>query len=236
MKRIVNSYMVSRYIANKMNPGIPSDSVFYIKLLKFTIVLEQWPYRMAWMLLVVENLQQELDIKNRTRAHTSKARRSSIEIGESLTSLFKKILGNSGLSGIEEEDHTKYLDLSLIDIYDHLVQVLMHSSDDSAIQLQRDGDPQVFEQILLDDDEDSYFLMLKDIGLTGKKGCENSLRPYAFNLQRHMVEKVSVEIENHMLVSRKDGKVENIQSKKDDWFASYKKKSSFFDVASNEHL
>jgi hypothetical protein len=109
MKRIVNSYMVSRYIANKMNPGIPSDSVFYTKLLKFTIVLEQWPKRMAWMLLVVENLQQELGI----RAHNSKARRSSIEIGESLTSLFTKLLGTTGLSRIEE---TKYPDLSLIDI------------------------------------------------------------------------------------------------------------------------
>ena len=31
-KQIVNSYMVSRCIANKMNPGIPSeDSVFYKK-------------------------------------------------------------------------------------------------------------------------------------------------------------------------------------------------------------
>ena len=110
----------------------------------------------------------------------------------------------------------------------------MHSSEDSAIQLQRDRDPQVFQQILLDD-EDLYFLMLKDIGLPGKKGCEDSLRPYAFNLQRHMVEKVAVEIENHMLVSRKDGKIENIRSKKDDWFASYKK-SSFFDIASNEHI
>ena len=78
---------------------------------------------------------------------------------------------------------------------------------------------------------------MKDVSLPGKQGCEDTLRPYAFNLQRHTVEKVAVEIDNCMLVSRKDGKIENIQSKKDDWFASsYKKKSSFFDVASNEHL
>ena len=115
MKRIVNSYMVSRYIANKMKPGIPSDSVFYKKLLKFTILLEQWPYRMAWMILVVENLQQEVEIENRTRTTCTakRARRSSIEIGESLTSLFTKLLGTTGLSRIEE---TKYPDLSLIDI------------------------------------------------------------------------------------------------------------------------
>lgn len=128
----------------------------------------------------------------------------------------------------------QYQDLPLIKVYHHLVQVLMHSSDDSAIQLQRDGDPQVFEQILLDDGESK--LKLKDISLPGKQGCEDTLRSYAFNLQRHTVEKVAAEIDNCMLVSRKDGKIENIQSKKEDWFASYKKKSSFFDVASNEHL
>ena len=91
MKKIVNSYMINRYIANRMKPGIPSDSVFYKKLLKLTILLEQWPYyRIAWMLLLaVENLQQEHDIENRTRTCTGKeARCSLIEIGESLPSLF----------------------------------------------------------------------------------------------------------------------------------------------------
>ena len=90
MKQIVNSFMINRYIANRMKPGIPrSDSVFNKKLLKFTIILEQWPFQMPWMLfLVVENLQQELEIENRTRTCTGKqARRSSIEIGESLRSL-----------------------------------------------------------------------------------------------------------------------------------------------------
>jgi hypothetical protein len=89
MKKIVNSYMINRYIANRMKPGIPSDSVFYKKLLKFTMLLEQWPYQMPWMLfLVEENLQQEHEIENRTRTCTGKqARRSSIEIGESLPSI-----------------------------------------------------------------------------------------------------------------------------------------------------
>jgi len=96
MKQIANSYMVNRYIANKMKPGIriPSDSVFYKNLLKLPILLEQWPYRMAWMILVVENLQQEVEIENRTRTTCTakRARRSSIEIGESLPSLlFAKI-------------------------------------------------------------------------------------------------------------------------------------------------
>ena len=56
------------------------------------------------------------------------------------------------------------------------------------------------------------------------------------NLRRNTVEKVAAEMGTGMVVARKDGKIENIQSKKVDWFASYKKKSSFCDVASNEHL
>ena len=89
MKQIVNSYMINRFIANRMKSGIPSDSVFYKKLLKLTILLEQWPYQMPWMLfLVEENLQQEHEIDNRTRTCTGKeASCSSIEIGESLPSL-----------------------------------------------------------------------------------------------------------------------------------------------------
>ena len=221
MKRIFNSYMVNRYIANKRNPGMPSDSVFYKKLLKFTILLEQWPYRMAWMLLVVENLQQEIEIIESDKGLVFSS------IGESLMSLIERMLRMQDLT------MEQYQDLPLIKVYHHFVQVLMHSSDDSAIQLLRDGDPQVFEQILLDDGESK--LKLKDISLPGKQGCEDTLRPYAFNLQRHTVEKVAVEIDNCMLVSRKDGKIENIRSKKDDWFASYKK-SSFFDIASNEHI
>jgi hypothetical protein len=177
---------------------------------------------MAWILLVVENLQQEMEIIKSDKALVFSS------IGESLMSLIERMLRMQDLT------MEQYQDLPLIKVYHRLVQVLMHSSDDSAIQLQRDGDPQVFEQILLDDGESK--LKLKDISLPGKQGCEDTLRSYAFNLQRHTVEKVAAEIDNCMLVSRKDGKIENIQSKKEDWFASYKKKSSFFDVASNEHL
>ena len=57
------------------------------KLLKLTILLDQWPYQMPCMLfLVVENLQQqELESEIRTRTCTGKqSRRSSIEIGESV--------------------------------------------------------------------------------------------------------------------------------------------------------
>ena len=80
---------------------------------------------MAWMLLVgaLENLQQELGIGIRTRTGKQALRRSS------RISLFAKILGKPGVLSTKQEDYV-FLNISLIDVYDHLVQVLI------------DGDPQ----------------------------------------------------------------------------------------------
>lgn len=53
------------------------------------------------------------------------------------------------------------------EVYVHIVEALIHSSHDAALQLQRDGgDSQMFEQILLNDDEDSK-LKLKYLTLLG---------------------------------------------------------------------
>ena len=222
MKRIVNCYMVARYISNILRRGVSSgfDSLFNKKLLKFTILLEQWPYRMAWMLLIVENYQQELEIRN------LKGQGSSCSsIGESISSLVGTLL-------TREEDISsdqQYQELPLIKIYEHIVQVLVHSSHDAAIQLQRDGDPQVFEQMLLDDGE--HKLRLKDISLPDQGSGKHSLRPYGFNLQRHTIEKVSVELENCTLHSvglqndaGNDGTLNSLE-----WHAAFKKKSEAFD-------
>jgi len=59
IKRIINSYMVSRLVAAIIRGESERVSYFHKNLMKLTILLEQWPYRMAWMLLIVENLQQE---------------------------------------------------------------------------------------------------------------------------------------------------------------------------------
>ena len=68
------------------------------------------------------------EIENRTRTG-KQARSLSIEIGESLPFLFAKILGKPGVLSTKQEDYV-FLNISLIDVYDHLVQVLI------------DGDPQ----------------------------------------------------------------------------------------------
>ncbi len=241
MNRIVNTYMVSRSIVGKKNPTLPPDDIFFKNILKFTILLEQWPYRMAWTLLVVENIQQEIYTQELIRNGKVRQRISSDAIGENLISLVARLTGQS-IPTNDSVTQENCLDIPLIHIYDRFVQVLIHSSDDAAIQLQRDGDPQVFEHILLDGGEVDD-LKFRDIGLREIKGCERTLRRYAFNLQTHMIEKVSVEIENLSLFSRKSKstsetsgyRVESNHSvTKEDWI-TYEKKSSLYDYTTNKH-
>jgi hypothetical protein len=70
---IVNSYMVSRYVAKETKrSGV--DKVFSKKLFKLIILFEQWPSRMAWLMVIVENLQQEKSIhghKGKRKQHRS---------------------------------------------------------------------------------------------------------------------------------------------------------------------
>jgi len=121
----IPTWLVSQY-CKKMKPGIPSeDSGFYKKLSKLTILLEQWPYQMAWMLLVgaLENLQQELGIEIRTRTGKQALRRSS------RISLFAKILGNRGVS-IKQEDYVYvyvYVYLNMISLIPVPLSTLLSS-------------------------------------------------------------------------------------------------------------
>lgn len=220
IKRIINSYMVARLIANKKKSEMEPTDNFFKKLLKFTILLEQWPCRMAWMMLVVENLHQQIEI--RVLEENSEDLTSSI--GKCLISLFE-----SKVSGKITREYCN--NISLVEIYRRVVYVLIHASNDATEELHRDGDPQDFEMILLEDNSD---LKLKDIALPGQSGCEGTLRPYSFNLQRHMVENAAIEFEKLMLVSTQDGKVMSTNSGENDWFASYKKKSKFFEIEKGE--
>ena len=40
--------------------------------MKLTVLLEQWPYQMPWILVVAENLQQERDILSNATIEDSK--------------------------------------------------------------------------------------------------------------------------------------------------------------------
>ena len=218
MKRIVNSYMLARFVANMKRSDTKSTGDFYMNLMKSTVLLEQWPYRMAWMLLVVENLQQKIenmDIRRVVEVQRESPSGSGSIIGESLISVFEKIMDKQNIS-FEDCQH-----LPLFEVYYRVVEALIHSSHDSSVQLQRDGDPQMFEQILLNDEDSN--LKLKHLALLGSGDQDSSadtFRPYAFNLQRHMVEKVSVDMETFRFTASIDGKITHIISKKDVLFTS----------------
>ena len=63
IKQIVNSYIFAWSNSKVFKSYELPNSNFFRKLLKLTILLEQWPYQMAWIMMVVGNFQQEQDIK-----------------------------------------------------------------------------------------------------------------------------------------------------------------------------
>ena len=169
MKRIANSYIIARLVALKLSPKKDNDIlIFKEKLLQFTILLEQWPCRMSWMLLVVEKFWQEL-----SRGYESP------EIGESLTFIFKNLLNNNDTGGTNGSNYP------LVKIYRRIVKVLIHSSNDSENQLLRDGDPRVFEEILANCEKGNIRLAVNDI--LPLERCKYSLKHFAFGLPRHMI-------------------------------------------------
>jgi Leucine-rich repeat (LRR) protein len=217
IKRIINSYMISRYVADKMNLKGP---VFREKLLKLTILLEQWPYRMSWMLIMVENMQQQNRIIQNHKNDEKKQER-----------LRKQSLVNLLAKADHNEERTKALtimdclDYPLLEVYHLLVQGLMHSPDDAHVQLQRDADPQVFEMLLSEpsESEPSAILKMKDLAPEGAEGTPpDTLRPFTFNIQKHMTDRVQRSFDNCMLhVQSTDG--ENSR------FGAFQKKSNYFE-------
>jgi hypothetical protein len=95
-----------------------------------------------------------------------------------------------------EKDMYKCLEnLSLLDVYQQMVKSLLHSPGENAAKLlSRDGDPQVFEQLLAEDNSD---LKLIDLALPFEfknqelNGKFETLRPFMINMSRHMIERTS---------------------------------------------
>ena len=76
----------------------------------------------------------------------------------------------------------------------------MYSPPKARTNISRDGDPQMFEQLLLEYDKDlKDVLMLSDFIPSdfeeeGRK--DPSIMPFIFNLHRHIVERASKDIES----------------------------------------
>jgi hypothetical protein len=204
MKRIINSYMVSRIVAKKLRPKLAGQKEFGEKLLKLIILCEQWPYRMAWFLVVAENIQQEKSLQDQLPQNP---------IGDSLSNILSKS------SGVAVKD---IMDLPLLTVYHNLVQSVIHSPETAESLLQRDGDPQVFEILLAKPDAP---LKLKDVASSSSAYDSTSqtttVRPYLFNMQMYMTDKVQNYVDNCMvhLVENKSKKMNH---------AVYQKKPDFF--------
>ena len=81
---------------------------------------------------------------------------------------------------------------SLLEVYQNIVYFVMHSPANANVELARDGDAELFEMVLAEDKE--HKLVLSDLALTDTlkdDGNTLSLRPFMFNMQRDMTEKVA---------------------------------------------
>ena len=126
----------------------------------------------------------------------------------------------------ELDTDTSCLEYSLIKVYQLLVKNLIYSPENAHIQLQRDNDPQAFERLLSssDDKQRSSLLKMKDLGLPDEKSSpSDTLRFFAFNIQRYTIEKVKGYIDNSKVHVKKD-----TLSGNDTVVAVYQKKSDFY--------
>jgi len=213
MTRFVNLYMISRSIARrKLGVEKPMSLTFQKKLMKSGLLFESWPYRMSWIVQIIEDVLEEVAsekqlgkylIGTKMDAKACKNQKERDEshfyhAGESLTSVVKKFFGTS-----DDPDETMghiMSRVSLFEFYDKISRALMYSPPKAREHISRDGDPQMFEQLLLEFDENLEDMLLLsdfipfDFEEPGRK--DTSIMPFIFNLQRHIVERASKDIES----------------------------------------
>ena len=122
-----------------------------------------------------------------------------------------------GMINIMDKISKKENEISLDKVYEHVVQNLIHASDDEDSKLLNDGDPLVFLQLLSESGEDSL-LTIKDVGSVDV--MKVSLRMCCYNLPKYLLAQVSAELDKYILY------IENNDS---NWYVLFKKKSSVFE-------
>jgi len=105
------------------------------------------------------------------------------------------VVQTPAIEDYENETFARMQRLTLFNIYHLVVESLLYSSDNNKKDLSRDGDPQLFKQLISEDDCD---LKLIDIALPNQfvKSLDlnskyKSLRPYMVNMYKHTVEKTA---------------------------------------------
>ena len=183
-----------------------------------TILLEQWPHRMAYIFVVLEIYERRNLINGQTDVSIFGS--NVLETGGTIVSILDKIAKNEKISTGDDE--------SIFLLYKHLIQVLMFSSDDNSSQLHRDGDARRFEDLLLESGIDQPILTVKDIGCSQSSLKENVLSPFSFNLPKYMTAKVNVDMSKIIIIIRENTRVYNM---KQGWYVTFEKKKVFFDNA-----
>ena len=175
--------MLARCIVIDCKPQESLNSILFKKLMKMTMLLEQWPYRMAWILVLVERYERE-KVMNENLTN---------ETGDSIVDIINNIS--------EKED-----EISLNKVYKHVGQNLIHASDNKDCKLLNDGDPLVFLQLLSESGEDSL-LTIKDVGSVDvlREAGIYSLRQFCYNLPKYKIAQVSAELDKYLLyIERND--------------------------------
>ena len=183
-----------------------------------------WPCRMAWLLQIAEDVLQEHDIEKKTCFNFKK---SGINLKQAV------IKTCAGKTKEALDFPTLLYRLPLVEVYHKIVKSLIHAmpQDDSASFLHRDDDPQMFELLLQESDEDlEDVLTMADLHpLDNASHFEDlsvhSLRPYIFNLPDHMLQEVTKTLSSILLFLK-----EATTTTENEIYLAYKKCSKFYDL------
>jgi len=214
MGRVINSFNVSRSIVIATLSDVPDPS-FYRNLLKLILMVEIWPYRTSWLLLVAENILQQRKLERKLE-HV----KNYTALENSLPLLLQKLY----------PDHTTVEDImqkvSLFEVYDKVIKVLMFSPEKAEDEMARDGDPQLFQLLLAEDCDhgindncdhgiNDMFTLSDIIPIQYEERFKDvrTLVPFVFNLPTHVMEKASNYIENIVIFSSDDNNQSPSKSK-----------------------
>eukprot|EP00984_Skeletonema_dohrnii_P020763 scaffold10195_cov70-Skeletonema_dohrnii-CCMP3373.AAC.3 len=196
MKRIINVFNLSRRIAKLRCEVSPQLTA---KILKMVILVEQWPYRMAWLLQLIEDV-------NQMSSHSLEVTRMNQFLGE----CFRRDEVRP-----DELCWDMICRVGILEVYRRVVCELSMSNVDSSNMGSIDSDPQLFEGLLLCNGNDRlspsegpYAITVHDLRPLGCNNSESCLRRYMFNIPHAVTDKVSImmskALHQHLFVRRSE--------------------------------
>ena len=221
IKRIVNVYNVQRFV---VRAGVGSgtddlDDELSGKLLKFVILLEQWPYRMAWLIKYIENNSQWHDIlKDRPAAALNVLPSAKkLEEDDDIFEVFALIVHGLIYSPSRKEERDRHLNMD---------------SDPELFLLLLKQEPKISVGELLPSHEDDDRIRLLQYAFNINPGILSSVSHYLDELSiNDPAEKSDGDAKN----SEKDTEVTLLQAYKNaETPAHFRRKESVFSYSSED--